>query len=123
MAVVLLWCAVGCSTVPETGRSQFNLISPSMEPMGRDAFTWMSCNSLSQDQEATALVRVWENALPVAVHQRRGEFIRPSRKQPYRRGARWGYTGLLPITQSEAGLATVLAHEVARRGASWFGAN
>ena len=65
VAVILLLSAVGCSTVPETGRSQFNLISPSMErAMGRDAFTRMKAsNTLSQDQNATAMVQGWVSEL------------------------------------------------------------
>ena len=69
VTVVLLLSAFGCSTVPETGRSQFNLISPSMErAMGRDAFTRMKAsNTLSQDQNATAMVqRVGQRIAAVA---------------------------------------------------------
>lgn len=121
VAVVLLWYAVGCSTVPETGRSQFNLISPSMErAMGRDAFTRMKAsNSLSQDQDATALVqRVGKRIAAVAdLPKAQWEFVLFESSEANAfclPGGKVGvYTGLLPITQSEAGLATVLAHEVA----------
>lgn len=121
--VVLVFVAlvVGCSTVPETGRSQFNLISPSMErAMGRDAFTRMkTSNSLSQDQNATALVqRVGQRIAAVAdLPKAQWEFVLFENSQANAfclPGGKVGvYTGLLPITQNEAGLATVLAHEVA----------
>ena len=112
---------VGCSTVPETGRSQFNLISPSMErSMGRDAFTRMKASSpLSQDQNATAMVqRVGRRIAAVAdLPKAQWEFVLFANSQANAfclPGGKVGvYSGLLPITQNEAGLATVLAHEVA----------
>ena len=56
---VLMAGLLACSVVPETGRSQLNLISPSMErSMGRDAFTNLKANTpLSDDQNATAVLQ------------------------------------------------------------------
>ena len=121
VTVVLLLSAFGCSTVPETGRSQFNLISPSMErAMGRDAFTRMKAsNTLSQDQNATAMVqRVGQRIAAVAdLPKAQWEFVLFENSEANAfclPGGKVGvYTGLLPITQDEAGMATVLAHEVA----------
>ncbi len=122
VAVVLcVWLVVGCSTVPETGRSQFNMISPSAErSMGRDAFTQMKAKtSLSQDKNATAMVqRVGRRIAAVAdLPKAQWEFVLFQNNQANAfclPGGKVGvYTGLLPITKTEAGLATVLAHEVA----------
>ena len=122
VAVVLcVWLVVGCSTVPETGRSQFNMISPTAErSMGRDAFTQMKAKtSLSQDKNATAMVqRVGRRIAAVAdLPKAQWEFVLFQNNQANAfclPGGKVGvYTGLLPITKTEAGLATVLAHEVA----------
>ena len=121
VAVMLLWSAVGCSTVPETGRSQFNLISPSMErAMGRDAFTNLKARTLlSSDQNATAVLqRVGSRIAAVAdLPKAQWEFVLFDNSQANAfclPGGKVGvYTGILQITQTEAGLATVLAHEVA----------
>jgi len=120
LALYVLWIT-GCSTVPETGRSQFNLISPSSErSMGRDAFTQMkSKTSMSRDKNATAMVqRVGRRIAAVAdLPKAQWEFVLFQNSQANAfclPGGKVGvYTGLLPITKSEAGLATVLAHEVA----------
>ena len=119
--VLCVWQAVGCSTVPETGRSQFNMISPSAErSMGRDAFTQMKAKtSLSQDKNATAMVqRVGRRIAAVAdLPKAQWEFVLFQNNQANAfclPGGKVGvYTGLLPIAKTEAGLATVLAHEVA----------
>ena len=122
VAVVLcVWLVVGCSTVPETGRSQFNMISPTAErSMGRDAFTQMKAKtSLSQDKNATAMVqRVGRRIAAVAdLPKAQWEFVLFQNNQANAfclPGGKVGvYTGLLPIAKTEAGLATVLAHEVA----------
>lgn len=112
---------VACSTVPETGRSQLNIISPSMErSMGRDAFTNLKANTpLSDDQNANAMLqRVGSRIAAVAdLPKAQWEFVlfESSRANAFcLPGGKVGvYTGMLPITQTEAGLATVLAHEVA----------
>ncbi|MFP6902637.1 MAG: M48 family metallopeptidase [Verrucomicrobiia bacterium] len=112
---------VACTTVPETGRSQLNLISPSMERgMGRDAFTNLKASTpLSGDQNATAVLqRVGSRITAVAdLPKAQWEFVLFENSQANAfclPGGKVGvYTGMLQITQSEAGLATVLAHEVA----------
>ena len=110
-----------CTTVPETGRSQLNLISPSMERgMGRDAFINLKGSaSLSSDQNATAILqRVGSRIAAVAdLPKAQWEFVLFENSQANAfclPGGKVGvYTGMLQITQTEAGLATVLAHEVA----------
>ena len=110
-----------CTTVPETGRSQLNLISPSMERgMGRDAFTNLKGSTpLSNDQNATAILqRVGNRIAAVAdLPKAQWEFVLFENSQANAfclPGGKVGvYSGMLQITQTEAGLATVLAHEVA----------
>jgi len=118
---LLLAGTVACTTVPETGRSQLNLISPSMERgMGRDAFTNLKAStSLSSDQNATAVLqRVGSRIAAVAdLPKAQWEFVLFDNSQANAfclPGGKVGvYAGILQITQTEAGLATVLAHEVA----------
>ena len=119
--VGLLAGPIACTTVPETGRSQLNLISPSMERgMGRDAFTNLKARtSLSSDQNATAVLqRVGSRIAAVAdLPKAQWEFVLFDNSQANAfclPGGKVGvYAGILQITQTEAGLATVLAHEVA----------
>jgi predicted Zn-dependent protease len=88
--------------------------------MGRDAFTQMKAKtSMSQDKNATAIVqRVGRRIAAVAdLPKAQWEFVLFQNNQANAfclPGGKVGvYTGLLPIAKTEAGLATVLAHEVA----------
>jgi predicted Zn-dependent protease len=113
--------AVACTTVPETGRSQFNLLSAGDETqLGLTAFTQMKENTpLSTDPAANALVRrVGERIAAVAdLPDARWEFVvfdSPEANAFALPGGKVGvFTGILPITRDEAGLATVIGHEVA----------
>ena len=121
VVMLLLGLSAACTTVPEVGRSQFNLVPPSMErSMGRDAFTRMKTTTpFSNDANATAMLqRVGRRIAAVAdLPKAQWEFVLFSQSQANAfclPGGKVGvYTGILPITQNEAGLATVLAHEVA----------
>ncbi|MBL9194647.1 MAG: M48 family metallopeptidase [Opitutaceae bacterium] len=113
----------GCTTVPETGRKQLMLVSPSAEAtMGLSAFTQLKKEEkISADPIANARV------------QRVGKRIADSvgRELP---GAQWEfvvfeasqvnafalpggkvgvYTGLLKLAESDDELATVMGHEIA----------
>lgn len=111
----------GCSTVPETGRKQFNFLSPDQEmEMGLASFTEMKKEvPLSQDVEAAAMVeRVGKRIAAVApLPNAQWEFVLFESKEANAfclPGGKVGvYTGILPYTQDEAGLATVIGHEVA----------
>lgn len=117
----LLLVASGCSTAPITGRSQFILFSPTEEAQ-------MGASSFQQMKEE---IPISTNATHNALVQRVGERIAAVADLP---GANWEfvvfdseqanafclpggkvgiYTGILPITKTEAGLATVIGHEVA----------
>ncbi len=121
VVMLLLGLSAACTTVPEVGRSQFNLVPPSMErSMGRDAFTRMKATTpFSNDANATAMLqRVGKRIAAVAdLPKAQWEFVLFNQSKANAfclPGGKVGvYSGILPITQSEAGLATVLAHEVA----------
>ena len=117
----------GCSTVPITGRQQLNLISAGQEmQLGLSSFENMKKEvPISRDAAANALVqRIGRRIANVAVNDLPGaqwEFIVFESKEANAfclPGGKIGvYTGILPITKDEAGLATVLGHEVAHAAA------
>lgn len=112
----------GCATVPYTNRRQFNIISDSEEnAMGLQAY-----------QETLAKAKLSSDAAAVAMVERVGRRIAAAADQP---GFDWQfkliddpktvnafclpggrvavYTGILPVTATEEGLAVVMSHEVA----------
>jgi predicted Zn-dependent protease len=113
----------GCSTVPVTGRSQLNLMSPSQEmQLGLTSFNDVKKQTpISKDPAANALVqKVGKRIAAVAgpdMPNAQWEFVVFESKEANAfclPGGKVGvYTGILPITKDEAGLATVLGHEIA----------
>src|SRR6266545_7259595 len=121
LAALVAAVAGGCETVPITGRSQLQLVSGEQEvQMGTEAYKEILAKAkLSTDPTVNALVtRVgtriaaatgrtdlpWEFKViddPKTVNA----FALPGGKVAV-------YTGILPITGDEAGLAVVLGHEV-----------
>jgi len=120
-AVVLLVVLTGCTTVPETGRSQFNLLTPSDEmKLGLTAFDQMKGEMpISKDAAMNQLVQeVGKRIAAVAeLPNAQWEFVVFDSEQANAfclPGGKVGvYSGILPITKTEAGLATVIGHEVA----------
>jgi predicted Zn-dependent protease len=112
---------VGCTTVPETGRKQVNFLSSSEEmQMGFSEFEKMKQEvPISKDATANALLqRVGKRIAAVApLPGAQWEFVVFDSKEANAfclPGGKVGiYTGILPITKDEAGLATVIGHEVA----------
>jgi predicted Zn-dependent protease len=118
-AVVLLLAA--CTPVPYTGRSQLILVSE-QEELGLGARAYQQVlqkEKVSTDTEAAVLVeRVGRRVAAVADRpdytwqfklvesESANAFCLPGGKVAV-------YTGILPYTQNEAGLAAVIAHEVA----------
>jgi metalloendopeptidase OMA1, mitochondrial len=110
-----------CHTVDETGRRQFNVISPQEEmQLGFQEFEKMKKEvPLSKDAAAAAMVeRVGRRIAAVAtLPNAQWEFVLFESKVPNAfclPGGKVGiYTGILPITKDETGLATVMGHEVA----------
>ena len=111
-----------CRSTPVTGREQLILIPESQEvQMGLTAYRdVLSKSKLSSDSEKVAMVRrVGERIAAVADKpdykwefnlidddKTVNAFCLPGGKVAV-------YTGILPVTEDEAGLATVMAHEIA----------
>jgi predicted Zn-dependent protease len=123
---------VGCSTVPITGRKQLNIIPQSeMLSMSYQQYDdFLKSNKLSTDQAKTQLVKKVGAKIQKSVET----FFSQNNMSGYLQDFRWEfnlieseeinawcmpggkvvvYTGILPITQNEAGLAVVMGHEIA----------
>lgn len=124
---LILALVAGCATVPITGRRQLNLISPSQEmDLGLSSFESMKKEvPVSRDAAANALVqKVGQRIAAVAgsdLPNAKWEFVVFQSEEANAfclPGGKVGvYTGLLPIAKDEAGLATVIGHEVAHAAA------
>ncbi|VAX21517.1 Zn-dependent protease with chaperone function PA4632 [hydrothermal vent metagenome] len=117
-----LFCAFSsCQTVPETNRSQLVLIDSGTElAMGSNAYKEiLSRSKISKDQRLTAILRrVGMRIARVAnMPGFKWEFNLIETEAPNAYclpGGKVGVnTGILPIAQNEAGLATIIGHEVA----------
>ncbi len=113
--------AVSCYTAPVTGRSQLILLTPSQEnEMGITAFNEvLKTSTISNNQSYNETVsRVGNRIARVADtpdyewdfkviedDEQINAFALPGGKVGV-------YTGILPVAETEAGLATVMAHEV-----------
>jgi predicted Zn-dependent protease len=121
LLLVVLATPTGCETVPYTGRRQIQLVSPSEEAqMGVQSFKEIVGKStLSTDAQANAMVqRVGSRIAAVTDLGYQWEFrVIQDDKQANAFALPGGkvavYTGILPITRDEAGLAAVLGHEIA----------
>lgn len=113
----------GCGTVPVTGRSQLNIIPESEEmQLGLTSFEELKKQTpVSKDAAANAMVqRVGQKIAAIAskdMPNAQWEFVVFESKEANAfclPGGKVGvYTGILPITKDDAGLATVLGHEIA----------
>ena len=113
----------GCTTVPVTGRSQLNIMSSGEEmQLGLTSFNELKKQTpVSRDAAVNALVqRVGKRIAAVAgpdMPNAQWEFVVFESKEVNAfclPGGKVGvYTGILPITKDEAGMATVLGHEIA----------
>jgi predicted Zn-dependent protease len=121
-AVALAWIVLGCATVPETGRRQLLLINSADEmQLGMTEFDKLKKSTpISRDAAATAMVqRVGRRIAAVApLPNAQWEFVLfddPKTANAFcLPGGKVGvYTGILPICQTDAGLAAVMGHEVA----------
>ena len=124
-ALLLAATLGGCATAPETGRRQLLMVSPQEEAqMGLSAFqqTKSTTPISSNRKEKERLNRVGSRIARVAkLPNARWEFVLFESDQPNAfalPGGKVGvYTGILPITKDDAGLATVVAHEIAHASA------
>ena len=128
----LLVVLAGCSEVGITGRKQLSFVPASLvTSMSVQQYDQLiSQSKLSTDAQATAMVKRVGEKIVQAVE----EYSKThSEKDPFA-GYKWDfnliqdanvnafampggkvvvYTGILPVTQNETGLATVLGHEIA----------
>lgn len=123
---------ISCSTVPLTGRKQLNIIPTSqMLSMSFSEYDkFLSQNKLSSDQSQTALVKRVGQKIASAVE----DFLRQKGMEDEIKNYQWEfnlveskevnawcmpggkvvvYTGILPVTKDENGLAVVMGHEIA----------
>jgi predicted Zn-dependent protease len=133
--IVVLLCgimAMSCSTVPLTGRKQLSLVPASqMLSMSESEYgTFLKQNKLSTDQQPTALVRKVGARIQNAVER----YFAQQGISDQLSGYKWEfnlieskevnawcmpggkvvvYTGILPVTKDENGLAVVMGHEIA----------
>ena len=129
LAAVLL---TACATVPITGRKQLSLISDrEMNAMSFQQYDQVIAESqLSSDAEATAMVKRVGVRIQGAVEQ----YFRDNGMSSHLKGYDWEFnlieseqpnawcmpggkvaffTGILPVCQSDAGVAVVMGHEIA----------
>ncbi len=123
---------VSCSTVPVTGRKQLSLIPGSeMLSMSTQQYSdFLKQNKLSTNQQQTALVRKVGSRIQGAVERYMSEKGMSDQLSGYQwefnlveskevnawcmpGGKVVVYTGILPVTKDENGLAVVLGHEIA----------
>ncbi len=121
LALVVFTSIMACQTVPITGRSQLLLLSEADEvQMGIQSYQQVLRKSkVSTDPATNSMVRrvgariaeatgrtnlPWE--FTVIEDQQANAFALPGGKVAV-------YTGILPITRDDAGLAAVLGHEIA----------
>jgi predicted Zn-dependent protease len=130
LAVSILFAA--CSTVPLTGRKQLNLIPASqMLSMSYQEYgTFLKSNKVSTDAQGTAMVKRIGGRVEGAVER----YFKEKGLEGSLAGYQWEfnlvedkqvnawcmpggkvvvYTGILPVTQTEEGLAVVMGHEIA----------
>ncbi|MBM4029335.1 MAG: M48 family metallopeptidase [Planctomycetes bacterium] len=128
----LLLIVAGCAEVPITGRRQLSLVPESLvTSMSLEQYNqFLAESKLSADVQATAMVRNVGNRIVQAIDQfyrERGEanpvadykwefnliadktvnaWAMPGGKVVF-------YEGIIPVAQNEAGIATVMGHEIA----------
>src|SRR5687768_13286856 len=112
----------GCTTVSETGRRQVRLVSASEETkLGLTAFEQLKKETpISGDRSNNAMLQRVGKRIAGAVTNMpdaQWEFVLFESSEPNAfclPGGKVGVnTGILPLTKDEAGLATVIGHEVA----------
>ncbi len=132
LAAGMLLVLTSCSTVPITGRSQLNLIpGSSMMSMSLQQYdTFLKEHKLSTNRAQTDMVKRVGARIQDAVERYLAANGMSGRLADYKwefnlvedkevnawcmpGGKVVVYTGILPVTQGEAGLAVVMGHEIA----------
>ncbi len=130
--IVCLLLAMGCATVPITGRKQLTLIPGSQmrEMSFANYSTVISESKVSANEEWTAMVKNSGERISKAVEQYMTEKGLAGELKDYKwefnlidentvnawampGGKVAFYTGIMPICQNEVGVAVVMGHEVA----------
>ena len=132
IAILVLLILAACATVPLTGRKQLSLVPESdMMALSLTEYTkFISTNRVSMDKNKTAMVKRVGDRISKAVEA----YMANAGLSKNLDGYKWEfnliedatvnawcmsggkvvvYTGLLPLAQSDAALATVLGHEIA----------
>ncbi len=132
LLLCLSFILLSCETVPITGRSQLSLVSDQqMTTLGFDAYKdFLSKNKLSTNAAETQRVK----AVGVRIQNAVTQFFVQNKQADKLAGYKWEfnlvegkemnafclpggkvvvYTGILPVTKDDAGLAVVMGHEVA----------
>ena len=130
--VSLAFVVASCNKVPLTGRSQMSLLPESnMVEMSLTSYSqFLDTNKVSTNQEHTAMVKRVGGNIAKAVEK----YLKDNGYGSYLENFQWEfnlieddipnawcmpggkvvvYTGILPLTQTETGLAVVMGHEVA----------
>ncbi len=129
---ILLFALVGCSTVPITGRKQMKLVSDE-QMVAQSAVSYnevVEKGPLSTNPQQTEQIRRVGKKISAAVEQ----YLREQNQLALIEGFVWEfnlidedipnawcmpggkvafYTGILPYTKDEAGIAVVMGHEIA----------
>ena len=118
--LALIFLMIGCTTVPMTGRRQLILSSEAEEnAAGATSYgQYLKESKISTDKTNTALVKkVGQKIAAVSGCDYDWEFNLLESAEANAWCLSGGkvavYTGILPYTQTEAGLATVMSHEIA----------
>jgi len=129
---IAAFVSVACSTVPITGRKQLDLVpnSTMLATSFQEYDKFLEEHKLSTNQEETQMVKRVGTRIEKAVEQ----YFKEKGLSDQLEGYAWEfnlvedkeanawcmpggkvvvYTGILPITKNEAGLATVMGHEIA----------
>lgn len=124
---IALLLLVACATAPITGRRQLNFIGEGQEmQLGISEFEKLKQSTpISRDPGVNALVQKVGRKIAAAANEHlpnaQWEFVVFENEQPNAfclPGGKVGiHTGILPITKDEAGLATVIGHEVGHAAA------
>ncbi len=132
VSLMLSVTLINCSTVPITGRKQLNLVSDSeMMAMSFSQYSqFLKENKLSTNKQQTEMVKRCGKRIADAVVK----YMNDNGHGSHLEGFDWEfnlvddntpnawcmpggkvvfYTGILPYTQDEAGLAVVMGHEIA----------
>ena len=130
--ILVVFFMVSCTTVPVTGRKQLNLIpTESMLSMSLQQYDeFLKTHKASTNREQTAMVKRVGTQIQKAVEQYFTDNNMSDKLKEYKwefnlveseeinawcmpGGKVVIYTGILPFTQDETGLAVVMGHEIA----------